>query len=71
LFNGKLNQSVSFDSYYTFICSCYKIGIFIKKEVNAMNIEEKRAKNGMNKHDVEEIHKEMHYQLSIALNGWR
>ena len=36
-----------------------------------MNIEEKRAKNGMNKHDVEEIHKEMHYQLSIALNGWR
>ena len=56
---------------HTFICSCYKVGIFIKKEVEAMNREEKMAKNGRNKHEVEEIHKEMHYQLSIELNRWR
>lgn len=36
-----------------------------------MNSEEKMSKNGRNKHEVEEIHKEMHYQLSIELNRWR
>ena len=66
-----LCMKIKSTSTYTFICSYYKIGIFIKKEVDAMNIEEKMAKNGISKHEVEEIHKEMHYQLSITLNRWR
>ncbi len=36
-----------------------------------MNSEEKRAEYGMSKLEVEEIHKDMHYQLSMELNKWR
>ena len=36
-----------------------------------MNREEKMAEDGIGKHEVEEIHKDMHYQLSIELNKWR
>ena len=42
-----------------------------KKEVKAMNREERMAEDGIGKHEVEEIHKDMHYQLSIELNKWR
>ena len=42
----------------------------VKKEVKEMNREEV-AKNGISKQEMEEIQKEMHYQLSIELNQWR
>lgn len=48
-----------------------KDNLLRKKEVEAMNRDEKMAEDGMSKHDVEEIHKDMHYQLSIELNKWR
>jgi len=42
-----------------------------KEEVKAMNREGKMAEDGIGKHEVEEMHKDMHYQLSIELNKWR
>jgi hypothetical protein len=40
-------------------------------EVKAMNREEKIAEDGIGKHEVEEMQKDMHYQLSMELNKWR
>lgn len=36
-----------------------------------MNRDEKMMKAEISKHEMEEIDKEMHYQLSIELNRWR
>jgi hypothetical protein len=47
------------------------MGILLEKEVKAMNREEKVAEYGRSTHEVEEIQKDIHYQLSIELNKWR
>ncbi len=47
------------------------MGILQAKEVKAMNREEKVAEYGRRRHEVEEIQKDIHYQLSIELNKWR
>jgi hypothetical protein len=47
------------------------MGILLTKEVIAMTREEKMANYGRSKHEVEEMHKDMHYRLSMELNKWR